>query len=343
MRTSDIYSYIIWVNNQTSIIGNNSVNITTNNNTDIKGAVIANGSYDEDGNFIDSNNLQLSTKELDYKDINDFHREESKGFQFSTGLGMSTDAGENALSPKGSTTIGMTNTGQEREQITHATIGNGNITIANTEYDNNNQPLTPTPLPQGARDILAGLNRDVNNSQEITKDLITGALDGSMTIDNRVLWQLPNNILGAANTAANILAGYLTGKPVKIQIGEKGIEIIGGRLGGGGFTPGYGSAVTLGYFEVYYGDEMPNDVRRLYRSQDKIVVGYHEDGHIDQQKKYGPLFLPLYLGSGGWWKNYVGKCGKKFCTDNEASFFERDANQKARDTMKKRNIYHKYN
>jgi hypothetical protein len=37
--------------------------------------------------------------------------------------------------------------------------------------------------PGGA---LAGLNRDVNASQEVTKDMITGALDGSVTVDNRI-------------------------------------------------------------------------------------------------------------------------------------------------------------
>jgi F0F1-type ATP synthase membrane subunit b/b' len=32
---------------------------------------------------------------------------------------------------------------------------------------------------------LSGLNRDITNTQTITKDLITGTLDGSVTIDNR--------------------------------------------------------------------------------------------------------------------------------------------------------------
>ena len=53
--------------------------------------------------------------------------------------------------------------------VTHATIGAGNITVGG---DTNPE--------------LAGLNRDVDNSQEITRDEITGALDGSVTVDNRV-------------------------------------------------------------------------------------------------------------------------------------------------------------
>lgn len=33
---------------------------------------------------------------------------------------------------------------------------------------------------------LAGLNRDIDNVQEITKDQVTGALDASVTVDNRI-------------------------------------------------------------------------------------------------------------------------------------------------------------
>ncbi|MBN1281837.1 MAG: hypothetical protein JW985_02605 [Alphaproteobacteria bacterium] len=49
----------------------------------------------------------------------------------------------------------------------HATIGGGSITIANGNTD--------------------GLNRNTKLAQEITSDIITGALDGSVTVDNRIL------------------------------------------------------------------------------------------------------------------------------------------------------------
>ncbi|MBD5405802.1 hypothetical protein HDR59_04635 [bacterium] len=75
-----------------------------------------------------------------------------------------------SLHPNGSTTITMKDKGSEKEQITHATIGSGNITVGGESNPD-----------------LEGLNRDVSKSQEITKDKITGALDGSMTIDNRIL------------------------------------------------------------------------------------------------------------------------------------------------------------
>ena len=148
--------------------------------------------------------------------------------------------------------------------------------------------------------LLSGLNGDTNNSQEITKDMITCAANNTIEIDNRIMWEVPNNILGATNTLANILAGYLTNKPVKIQIGEKGIEIIGGRLGMGGFSGNYYSVITLGYFVNYYGDTMSQtEINKSNYTSLPIIFGPHENTHIDQQKKYGPLFLPLYFIDGG--------------------------------------------
>ena len=108
--------------------------------------------------------------ELAYNDIHDFNTSSETGFGINSGIGGNrTDMGEYNLHPSGSTTIGMTNKDSTTEQTTHATIGAGNITVGG---DTNPE--------------LAGLNRDVDNSQEITRDEITGALDGSVTVDNRV-------------------------------------------------------------------------------------------------------------------------------------------------------------
>lgn len=84
----------------------------------------------------------------------------------------------------------------------------GNITIANNTQTNDSE-------------LLAGLNRNVDKSQEITKDIITDALNGSMTIDNRLFTSngrkdvvndfknLGSNLVkataGAINTAVNPL------------------------------------------------------------------------------------------------------------------------------------------
>ncbi len=146
-----------WVNDMTELTAKN-VDINVAGKTSLTGAMI-------DG----SESLHLATNKLEFKDLHDFERVGETGFGLSTSVGVSTDKGETSFHPNGSTTITMKDKGSEREQITRATIGRGNITVG------------------GESNLdLEGLNRDVSVSQEITKDKITGALDGSMTIDNRV-------------------------------------------------------------------------------------------------------------------------------------------------------------
>ena len=67
----------------------------------------------------------------------------------------------------GTTSVSLKHTGNDKEQITRATIGKGVIEVA-----------------QGSD--LTGLNRDTSKAQEITKDMTTGALDTTANIDNRV-------------------------------------------------------------------------------------------------------------------------------------------------------------
>ena len=65
-----------WVNEQTSIIADNNVNIKTKNNTNLIGSVVASN----------SDNLSLNTGSLTYQDLNDFYREETKGYNFGTSV-----------------------------------------------------------------------------------------------------------------------------------------------------------------------------------------------------------------------------------------------------------------
>jgi hypothetical protein len=60
--------------------------------------------------------------------------------------------------------------------------------------------------------FLPNLNRDVNNTQEVTKDLITGALDGSVTVDNRLFTEEGRkNIVKDFENFGGNLAKALTG------------------------------------------------------------------------------------------------------------------------------------
>ncbi|AKL98222.1 hemagglutinin repeat-containing protein [Endomicrobium proavitum] len=162
-NTGNDYTDSAWVTEQTSLTGGSNVTINVGNKTTVTGAVINS----------ESNNLTLTTKELEHNDIEDRNITESKGFGLSTSIGTSqSDKGKTNVAPNGSTTLTLKNTGEEKEQTTKATIGNGTIIIGGVEQTEND---------------LQGLNRNTETTQETTKDIITGALDASATIDNRAL------------------------------------------------------------------------------------------------------------------------------------------------------------
>ncbi|WP_288490515.1 hemagglutinin repeat-containing protein [uncultured Acinetobacter sp.] len=128
------------------------------------GGVIANASKNADGSLIDHKNLNY-TGNLELKDLQDRNDNKSRGFNVSTNIGI-PQGGSKAAStaPKGSTTIGLNSSGQETEQLTKATMGQGTLT-----------------------NVTSNTNRDINNTQEITRNQTTGMLNGSVTVDHRLL------------------------------------------------------------------------------------------------------------------------------------------------------------
>ncbi len=155
VNSTSSYHDSAWVNDMTELTGKN-VDINVAGKTSITGAMI-------DG----SESLHLATNKLEYKDLQDFDRSNDKGYGVNTGVGISTNKGETNLHPNGETSLTLKDTGNDKEQITHATIGEGVIEVA-----------------QGSD--LTGLNRDTSKAQEITKNMTTGTLDASASIDNRV-------------------------------------------------------------------------------------------------------------------------------------------------------------
>ena len=129
------------------------------------GGVIANATKNADGTLTDHKDLNYSGA-LELKDLQDHNYNSSRGFNVSTTIGKTTQEkdGEKGKYPNGSTTLGLQSNGQETEQLTKATMGLG--TVKNT-----------TELT----------NRDVNSTQEITRDQTTGMLNGSVTVDHRLL------------------------------------------------------------------------------------------------------------------------------------------------------------
>lgn len=144
-----------WVDNQTSIIGHDSVTINvgtkenSEGNTNIIGAIIAN--LDKETGE-DKGNLALNTNTLTYQDIKDHNY--SKTQESGVGIGSHIK-------------VNYKDSGIEQEQDTKATIGHGSITIANKENSG----------------ILDSLNREAADSQIITKNEKTGGYDFDIDIN----------------------------------------------------------------------------------------------------------------------------------------------------------------
>ncbi|MFM2200057.1 MAG: hypothetical protein RL769_110 [Pseudomonadota bacterium] len=158
------YSNKAFVEDISSIIGNNSVNIHVANDTTIAGALIAN----QNNRGIDLGNLNLKTKSLTYSDLNNFSVSNSN--QLSTNL----QAGYNPNNPtqNGNLAINLSMQGRESSSTTRATIGNGNIIVGDIINDETK---------------LIGLNRDVNNVEQNKTNLLTSDFEAELKIDLRLL------------------------------------------------------------------------------------------------------------------------------------------------------------
>lgn len=88
----------------------------------------------------------------------------SGGGSASVGTSIKGESKESSFHPSGSTTVGLQSTGNEKEQLTKATMGQGTV-----------------------KNLTDSTNRDINKIQEITRDQATGLLNGSVTVDNRLL------------------------------------------------------------------------------------------------------------------------------------------------------------
>ena len=159
-----------WVNEQSSIIGKNSANITVEGKTNLIGSVIGGG------------NTTLRTGELEYSDIHDKDKGYNFGINGSASFSKKRKWDENtqttteriAISKNGGLNYGAT----DREQINRATIGAGTIIVEGNTVNPN-------------------INRDESKAQEIVKDVNVRNISLQYT-DNRRDWSLGSvqDILG---------------------------------------------------------------------------------------------------------------------------------------------------
>ena len=123
-----------WVENQTSIIGRENSHITVEGNTHLEGGLLG------------GKDTTLNTGSLSFSDIKD-HEE-------GTNIGLSENISKGQKDENSNDyTSQLDYSATDREQITHATVGAGTITVGGKEEN-----------PEG-------LNRDESKAQEITKDI----------------------------------------------------------------------------------------------------------------------------------------------------------------------------
>ena len=148
-----------WVNEQSSIIGRNSANITVGEKTNLIGSVIGGG------------NTTLRTAKLEYSDIHD----KDKGYNFGINGSASfskNDKGEWDISKSIGANYGAT----DREQINRATIGAGTVIV-------------------DGKIVNPNINRDESKTQIVTRDINVGTI-GVEYKENRRKWSDVSDIMG---------------------------------------------------------------------------------------------------------------------------------------------------
>ena len=148
-----------WVNEQSSIIGRNSANITVEGKTNLIGSVIG------------GENTTLRTGELEYSDIHD----KDKGYNFGINGSVSfskNDKDEWNISKSIGANYGVT----DREQINRATIGAGTVIV-------------------DGKTVNPNINRDESKTQIVTRDINVGTV-GIEYKENRRKWSDVSDIMG---------------------------------------------------------------------------------------------------------------------------------------------------
>ena len=156
-----------WIENQTRMTARDTLDIRTENHTQLDGAVIASNSGD----------LKLDTNTLGFSDFKGHDKESSWYVNTGGTYSLAGDSGNAESDSKGGTAAAKTgvvdrnqdnkdgsnqwnisghNSEKDRQQIVRATIGDGEIIIRNDA--------------ETGQDSTQGLNRDTSKAYEVTKD-----------------------------------------------------------------------------------------------------------------------------------------------------------------------------
>jgi len=159
-----------------SSVTGNKVNVNVENNTHLKGSLLASGQYDENGNFIDNGNLDYTTKTLTFSNSTDSVYNSNNSFNVGTNVGFADNtakdpqADNNSPTKISSTNLAFSNDLGYQRAKTLATLGSGNINIIDKE---NSDDITP-------------LNRDTKNISKTMVNVNYG-VSVDATLDHRML------------------------------------------------------------------------------------------------------------------------------------------------------------
>ena len=250
-----------WVNEQSSIIGKNSANITVEGKTNLIGSVIGGG------------NTTLRTGELEYSDIHD----KDKGYNFGINGSASfskNDKDEWNISKSIGANYGVT----DREQINRATIGAGTVIV-------------------DGKTVNPNINRDESKTQIVTRDINVGTI-GIEYKENRRKWSDVSDIMGEYGKSLGSDLDKMTGGKYDLEnkLGQGASDIIfeiekvldhdlGNKFIGLIPTKEYGGGIVgqLQQFKTRYFD----GTQKLYLTETEIMKD--EKGNIMFDKDGIPL------------------------------------------------------
>jgi len=145
-----------WVEEQSGLVGEKRVDVTVGSNTDLIGGIIASKSKD----------LTLDTGTLTYSDLQDRDKSKQVGGSISIGGPLSGDGDKSGNPTDTNFTVEGQYAKKDKEGITRATVGEGEIIIRDKEKQKELED-------SGKTQKLANINRDLDLAQEVTKDEVT--------------------------------------------------------------------------------------------------------------------------------------------------------------------------
>ena len=215
-----------------SSITANELNVEVGKNTHLKGSLLAAGEYDKDNTFIDNHNLNLKTNTLSYENLS--NTSYAKGTNFSIGANYQVGKKEVAnftqddyrpqnmqntldiaknekANSRNNPNISNISLGTSNSVIlskTLATIGNGNLQIANLDKS----------------DDLERLNRNVKNIQKDIVNSQTGTYTNA-DIDIRLFSQngreaIKHDLLIMTDSLSNDMPKENSTNPIEAGIGK---------------------------------------------------------------------------------------------------------------------------